>query len=116
MTKIPPTTMDISPFFIESDPREGPTVLSSIILTGAGSEPARRTMARSCASSAVKFPVMRAEPPEIFSWITGAEYTFLSKTIARRFLTFSSVILAKIRAPFLSKVIETYGSLYCESI
>ncbi len=65
--------MEMIPFFMESDPREGPTVLSSMISTGAGSAPARKTMARSRASSVSKFPVMRASPPEIFSCITGAE-------------------------------------------
>ena len=64
---MPPTYMEISPFLIESAPREGPTVRSSMILTGAGRAPARRTIARSCASSVVKFPVMRASPPVIFS-------------------------------------------------
>ncbi len=65
--------MDISPFLIESAPREGPTVLSSRILTGAGRAPALSAMARSFASSVVKLPVIRAWPPDIFSWITGAE-------------------------------------------
>ena len=44
-----------------------------ITLTGAGNEPARRTIARSDASSGVKFPVICASPPEIRSWMTGAE-------------------------------------------
>ena len=69
------------------------------ILTGAGSEPARSTIARSRASSIVKRPVIWACPPDIFSWITGAEYTLLSRMIAMRRLTFFLVIRSKSFAP-----------------
>ena len=34
-----PIIRDIAPAFIESSPRSGPTVLSSIILSGAGKAP-----------------------------------------------------------------------------
>ncbi len=61
------------PFSMESRPRDGPTDTFWMIFTGAGSDPARRTMARSEASSGVKEPVICASPPEIRSWITGAE-------------------------------------------
>ncbi len=47
---------------MESCPREGPTVLCSMILTGAGKAPALRTMARSLASSMSKRPVIWALP------------------------------------------------------
>ena len=67
------TANDIRPLWIESRPRDGPTVRSSMIFTGAGKAPARSTMARSLASWVVKEPVILALPPAIFSWITGAE-------------------------------------------
>ena len=65
--------MDLNPFSMESFPREGPTVLSSNISTGAGRAPALKTIARSRASSMVKRPVIWALPPEILSLIEGAE-------------------------------------------
>ena len=65
--------MAIMPWRMESAPSDGPTVRSSRICTGAGSAPARRTMARSRASSTVKFPVMTARPPGMRSLIRGAE-------------------------------------------
>ena len=43
-------SVESRPFLIESAPSDGPTVRSSSTLTGAGSAPARRTMARSVAS------------------------------------------------------------------
>ena len=49
-----------TPFRMESAPRDGPTVRSSRIWTGAGRAPARSTIARSLASSAVKPPVIWA--------------------------------------------------------
>ena len=65
--------MAIMPWRMESAPREGPTVRSSRIVTGAGSAPARRTMARSRASSTVNWPVTTARPPGIRSLMRGAE-------------------------------------------
>ena len=50
MTAMPPTAAAKMPLSMDSFPREGPTVRSSSTVTGAGSEPARSTMARSCAS------------------------------------------------------------------
>ena len=61
------------PLSMESCPREGPTVTFWMIFTGAGRAPARRTMARSEASSGVKDPLIWALPPLMRSWITGAE-------------------------------------------
>src|SRR6266481_2494377 len=55
--------MAMRPWRIESAPSDGPTVRSSSTVTGAGSAPARSTMARSRASSIVKVPVMTARPP-----------------------------------------------------
>ena len=46
-----------------SNPNVGATVRSSSRLTGAGSAPARSTMARSLASAASKLPSIWAEPP-----------------------------------------------------
>jgi len=68
-----PMIVERIPLSMESCPREGPTVRCSRIFTGAGNEPARRTMARSRASSMVKAPVTWASPPEIRSLMTGAE-------------------------------------------
>ena len=52
--------------------------------TGAGSAPARNTIARSRASLMSKLPVIEARPPLMRSRITGAEYTVLSRMMARR--------------------------------
>jgi hypothetical protein len=65
--------MAIIPCRMESAPSEGPTVRSSMMVTGAGSAPARSTMARSRASSTVNCPVMTARPPGIRSLMRGAE-------------------------------------------
>src|SRR5947208_2449202 len=80
-------------------PSDGPTVRSSRTTTGAGSAPARRTMARSRASSMVNWPVMTARPPGMRSLIRGAEYTLPSRMMARCLPTFCSVISPKIRVP-----------------
>ena len=102
--------LDQVPLSIESCPSDGPTVRSSRMFTGAGSAPARRTIARSVASSIVKEPVIWACPPEIRSWITGAEWTMPSRTMARRFLTFSPVIRSKSFAPWALNLMDTCGS------
>ena len=49
--------MAFLPDFIESLPKDGPTVRSSIISTGAGNSPARRTLAISLASFTSAKPV-----------------------------------------------------------
>src|SRR4029453_14202041 len=65
--------MEISPGRMESAPSDGPTVRSSRSTTGAGRAPARSTMARSRASSTVKWPVMTARPLGTRSLRRGAE-------------------------------------------
>ena len=72
-TAAAPTRAALMPLSMDSWPREGPTVRSSSTDTGAGSEPARSTMARSVASWVVNWPVMTARPPAMRCWITGAE-------------------------------------------
>ena len=72
-------------------PRPGPTVRSSMMVSGAGSAPARSRMARSLALCTVKLPEICPEPPRIGSRITGAEITSLSSTMANGLPTFSCV-------------------------
>src|SRR6266545_3754309 len=99
------------PLRIESAPSDGPTVRSSSTLTGAGSAPARSTMARSVASSVVNPPVIWARPDGIRSRITGAECTLPSRTMASRLPTFASVRSEKALAPAELNSTDTYGSL-----
>ena len=47
ITKRKPIASDLAPAFIESSPRSGPTVLSSIIFSGAGKAPDLRSKAKS---------------------------------------------------------------------
>ncbi len=68
-----PMAQAVRPERIESSPRLGPTVRSSMIFTGAGSAPARRTMARLRASSERKFPSTIPAPPGMRPLIRGAE-------------------------------------------
>ena len=67
---------------IESSPKSGPTVLSSIMLSGAGNAPDRNNKARSVADWKVKPPDICPDPLAIISLITGALIILLSKTIA----------------------------------
>ena len=60
-----------------------------MIVSGAGSAPARSRMARSFADSTVKLPEIWPEPCRIGSRITGAEITSLSSTMANARPTFS---------------------------
>ncbi len=99
--------MAIMPWRIESAPSEGPTVRSSSTWTGAGSAPARSTMARSVASSVVKPPVIWARPEGMRSRICGAEWMLPSSTMARRLPTLASVSSEKARAPAALKSTET---------
>src|ERR1700742_3657858 len=52
---------------MESWPRPGPTVRSSMMVSGAGRAPARSRMARSLALCTVKLPEICPEPPRIGS-------------------------------------------------
>ena len=56
MTKIKPIIKENIPAFIESCPKSGPTVLSSIIVKGAGKAPDLNNKAKSGADWNVKFP------------------------------------------------------------
>ena len=94
----------VLPCSIESRPSEGPTVRSSMISTSAGSAPARSTMARSLASSWVPLPVMMPRPSLILLWMTGAEYTDSSRTMAMRSPMCAPVMRLKSRTP--SSVVE----------
>ena len=62
-----------------------------MMVSGAGSAPARSRMARSLALCTVKLPEICPEPPRIGSRITGAEITSLSSTMANGLPTFSCV-------------------------
>ena len=95
------------PWRMESAPSDGPTVRSSSTWTGAGSAPARSTMARSVASSVVKPPVIWARPDGMRSRICGAEWTLPSSTMASRLPTLASVTSEKARAPAALKSTET---------
>src|SRR5207237_8545190 len=99
-----------APVAIESWPRPGPTVRSSMIVSGAGSAPARSRIARSLAACTVKLPEICPEPPVIGSRITGAEITSLSSTMAKGCPTFSNVAWANLREPALLKRKLTIGS------
>ena len=92
-------TIAVIPRRTESAPSDGPTVRSSRMTTGAGRAPARRTIARSRASSTVNCPVITARPPGMRSFMRGAEYTLPSRMMARCLPTFCSVTSPKIRAP-----------------
>ena len=70
---IKPVILAVTPLLIESSPRDAPTVLFSATVTGAGSEPAFKTIARLFASLKVKLPEILASPPEITVCIVGAE-------------------------------------------
>ena len=53
------------------------------MVISAGSAPARKRTARRVESSTVKLPVMMPDPPGMWLWITGAEITWLSSTMAK---------------------------------
>ena len=82
ITKTKPIIKAIIPALIESWPRSGPTVLSSIISRGAGNAPDLNNKARSVADWKVKPPLIWPDPLAIVSLITGALIIFPSKTIA----------------------------------
>ena len=60
-------------------------------MISAGSAPARSRIASRVDSSGVKLPVMMPDPPEMCAWITGAEITSSSSTIANGLPMFSAV-------------------------
>jgi hypothetical protein len=62
---------------MESAPRLGPTIRSSIIFTGAGKAPALNIIARSFASLIFANPSICVLPPGIFSLMDGAHMYFL---------------------------------------
>ena len=102
----------IIPALIESFPKSGPTVLSSIIFNGAGNAPDLNNKAKSVADWNVKPPLIWPDPLAIVSLITGALIILPSKTIANLFPTLSVVALPNFCAPSLSNVKETVGSLF----
>ncbi len=69
---------------MESAPKPAPTVLSSRTSSGAGRAPERSSKAKSLADLTVKLPLITPLPPKMALWITGAEITSLSRTIAKR--------------------------------
>ena len=102
---------------MDSDPSEGPTTCSWMIVAGAGSLPDFSTFARSSASSRSKFPVISELPPVISVFTVGYEYTMPSRTMAICLPMLSLVILAQMLAPSAFIVMETVGfppcPLYC---
>ena len=82
-----------------------------MMVSGAGSAPARSRIARSLADWTVKLPEICPEPPRIGSRITGAEITLLSSTMANGLPTFAWVASANLRAPDELKRKLTIGSL-----
>ena len=83
ITRSRANTLAHLPAAIESAPRSGPTVRSSMMLSGAGSAPARSKIASSFADSTVKLPEMMPLPPRIGSWMRGELITLASSTIAK---------------------------------
>ena len=82
ITSRKPIAKEIAPAFIESSPKSGPTVLSSIIFKGAGKAPDRNSNAKSVADWKLKSPVIIPFPPSIGSLIWGALINLLSNTMA----------------------------------
>ena len=111
MTNTNPITLATLPAAIESAPSPGPTVRSSKIIKGAGSAPARKSNAKSLASSVVNPPLICPLPPKMGSRITGALTTLLSKTMANGLFTFLRVTSANRLPPAVSNRKLTMGSL-----
>ena len=110
-TKTNPIISAIIPAFIESWPKSGPTVLSSIILRGAGKAPDLKSRARSVADLKVKPPLICPEPVAIVSLITGALIIFPSNIIANLLPMPFDVALPNLLAPTLSSENVTTVSL-----
>ena len=96
---------------MESAPRPGPTDRSSRTISGAGNAPARKISASSFVSATLKLPVIWPLP-KICDWITGAETTLLSRTIAKGRPIFSPVTRPKRRAPSAFSWKFTAGRLF----
>ena len=82
-----------------------------MMLSVAGSAPARSSTARSLALWTVKLPLICAWPPRIASRMFGADSTFSSRTMAKGRPTFCWVTEPKRWAPWVSKRMLTTGSL-----
>ena len=111
ITSVKPINNAIIPALIESWPRSGPTVLSSIIFKGAGRAPDLNNKAKSVADWKVKPPLIWPLPLAIVSLITGALIIFPSNPIANCLPIFADVVLPNLLAPTLSKENETTVSL-----
>ncbi len=98
------------PARIESWPRLGPTERSSMMVSGAGSAPARSSTASWLALSTEKFPSMMPRPPRMALRMTGAVMTLLSSTTAKRLPTFSRVMSPNFSAPSVLNWNSTTGS------
>ncbi len=85
------TRQAMVPASMLSCPSSGPTVRSSRKVSSAGSAPARSSTARLVDSSTEKLPVMMPDPPGMWLWITGAEITSSSSTMAKGEPMFSAV-------------------------
>jgi len=98
-----PMASEMAPARIASAPSSAPTVCCCSTFSGAGRAPARSSTARSLADSVVKRPVICPEPLGITPWMTGAEITFLSRTMANFLPMLCAVTSANLRAPTLLK-------------
>ena len=95
---------------LEAYAREQGGGCSSGLCRMPGSAPERSTMARFCASSSVKEPVIEPWPLGIFSWMFGADWILPSKTMARCRPTFDPVMSANSAPPRLVRLNETPGA------
>ncbi len=107
ITNKKPIANAIIPALIESCPRSGPTVLSSIISNGAGNAPDLNNKAKSVALWKVNPPLICPDPLAIVSLTTGALIIFPSKTMANCFPIPVDVALPNLLAPTLSNVNDT---------
>ncbi len=89
-----PARAEITPARTESAPRLAPTTRVNSSRIGTTMDPEFRAMARSRASGPSKLPVMRPRPG-MRSWITGAETTTPSSTMAMGLPMLASVTSAK---------------------
>jgi hypothetical protein len=113
---MPPTHMDSRPMRMESVPKEGPTVRSSRIWTGAGSAPARKHDGQVPGFFGGEIAGDAGLSAGDFLLNDRCRVDVVVQHDGQAFFTLSAVMRSKSRAPFLSKVIDTYGSLYWLSI